>query len=99
MASHERLINQFSFFFQVQSDSLSSPQINYLHALIMKETKLSGKDVIERYRLGTSANVIKIRQALQEREIIDSLEGYPQILDPYFAEWLKTRYFGNRRFL
>lgn len=42
--------------------------------------------------------VIKIRQALQEREIIDSLEGYPQILDPYFAEWLKTRYFGNRKF-
>lgn len=98
MASHERLINQFSFFFQVQSDSLSAPQINYLYAIIMKETKLSGKDVIERYRLGTSANVIKIRQALQEREIIDSLEGYPQILDPYFAEWLKSRYFRNRRF-
>lgn len=97
MASHERLINQFSFFFQVQADSLSSPQINYLHALIMKEAKLSGKDVIERYRLGTSANVTKIRLALQDREIIDSLQGYPQILDPYFVAWLKTRYFAGRQ--
>lgn len=91
--SHERICDQLSLLFHSITDGLSATQVNFLHALCNKETAFSSKDVVEQYRLGTSGNVMKIKKALEDREIIDLIEKDISILDPYYAHWLKTRYF------
>jgi hypothetical protein len=48
---------------------------------------------LEKYKLGTSANVIKIREALLSKEIIDVNAQTIDIQDPLFKIWLKTDYF------
>ena len=68
-------------------------QLNFLKALIRGESQLSSKETINKYNLGTSANVIQIKKALIKKEIIDNPGKKIEILDPVFAIWLKKRYF------
>lgn len=91
--SLESLVLQLSMLFQNLTESLSTTQVNFLQALINEESMLSSKDIINKYYLGTSANVSRIRQALVEKEIIDTLSGKTEILDPLYRIWLKGWYF------
>lgn len=93
LESHDRISNQLSLLFQSITDGLPSTYVNFLKAILQGEKQLSSKKTIEEYQLGTSANVIKIRKALEDREIIDLMGGQIQFLDPYYAYWLKTKYF------
>jgi hypothetical protein len=49
--------------------------------------------MLQRYNLGTSANVIKIKNALIGREIIDTAENKYEFLDPMYKRWMKKYYF------
>lgn len=91
--SHERMCDQFSLFFQSLTDSLSATQVNFLEAFLNGESSMYATEILQKYKLGTSANVSKIKKALQEKEIIDFLDEKPIILDPYYAYWLQKRYF------
>ncbi|MCC7297202.1 MAG: ATPase [Bacteroidia bacterium] len=91
--AHESICNQLGLLFQMMADELPTTQLNYLKAILAGEKKLSSKDVINHYRLGTSANVVRIKQALLEKEILDETGTGPVFLDPYFAYWLKTKFF------
>jgi AAA+ ATPase superfamily predicted ATPase len=93
MESHNSICNQLGLLFQMMTDGLTTTQVNFLRALLNGVEKLSAKDTLETYRLGTSANVIRIREALVEKEILDDTEGTLQFLDPYYAYWLRTVYF------
>ena len=42
-----------------------------MKALIAGEKQLSSKQTLQAYRIGTSGNVVRIKQALMEREVID----------------------------
>jgi hypothetical protein len=64
-----------------------------MKALLDEQPHLSSKATIETYKLGTSANVIRIREALLEKEILDHTGEGLKFLDPCYAHWLKTRYF------
>jgi len=75
------------------TDTLSTNQVNLLQAIKNGETRLSSKEIIERYKLGTSANVSRIRRALIDKEIIDQTCGKIQILDPIYKAWLQKFYF------
>ncbi len=46
------------------------------------------------YNLGTSANAIRIRNSLVDKEIIDIAAGNVQFLDPMYKIWLSRYYFG-----
>lgn len=95
--SFHTLIMQLSLLFQTITDALSTTQINFLHAIVNEEEKLSSKDVINKYKLGTSANVSRMKNALIEKEIIDQLDGNIYILDPIYKAWLKTLYFKKNQ--
>ncbi len=88
--AHESLILQLSLLFQTITDELTSTQVNYLKAMIRNEKHLSSKHTIEKYNLGTSANVLRIRKALLKKEIIDKQGKSYIILDPLYKAWLKT---------
>ena len=91
----ESLVLQLSLLFQNLTESLSSTQLNFLKAIIDKVKMFSSKDTIEKYQLGTSANVIRIKKALIGKEIIDDRVGVIEILDTIFTIWLKKYYFRN----
>jgi hypothetical protein len=96
MKACEGIKEQLSLLFTGLIESLTNRQIDYLKAVISGETALSSKAVLEKYQLGTSANVIKIREALLSKEIIDVELQHIEIQDPIFKMWLKTDYFKMR---
>ena len=91
--SLESLIMQLSLLFQSLTESLSTTQVNYLQALLDGVSKLSSKKTIAKYDLGTSANVVRIKSALINREIIDEYGGHIYIQDPVYGIWLRDYYF------
>mgnify|MGYP000533682961 FL=1 len=91
----DNLLLQLGFLYQTNTDSLSNTQINFLHALTNKENKLSSKDIIRKYKLGTSANVSRIKQALENKEIIEIQGDKNEFLDPMYKHWLQKHYFKS----
>jgi AAA+ ATPase superfamily predicted ATPase len=89
------LVLQLSMLFQHLTDSLSNTQVNFLKALIQNVEQYSARDVIIEYGLGTSANVIKIKKALESREVIDIRGDKVCFLDPLYRRWLRDYYFVN----
>lgn len=92
--SYESLVMQLSMLFQTLTDNLSNTQINFLKAIINEAKQLSSKNTLHEYKLGTSANVIRIKQALFHKEIIDIHVGKIDFLDPVYKYWLKKYYFN-----
>lgn len=74
---------------------LTFNQINLLQAIIDEVRRFSSSEVLDRYQLNSSANVARIKDALQKRELIafDSEDG-AFIIDPLFKYWLKNYYFA-----
>ena len=85
--------NQLSLLFVGQIETMTSTQINFLKATLDGETALSSQENLQKYRLGSSANIKKIKNALISREIIDIYAQKIEILDPIFKLWLKEDYF------
>lgn len=91
--AHETLIAQLSLLFQCKTDELATSQLNFLHALLRGIEQFSSKETLQNYRLGTSANVVKIKKMLENREIIEIHGSKIEMLDPMYKYWLKTNYF------
>jgi hypothetical protein len=91
----EDLIMQLSMLFQMLTDDLSMKQISFLNALSNKEVQLTSQSVLKKYNLGTSANVIKIKKVLHDREIIDIVGKKIDFMDPLYKYWLKNYYFES----
>lgn len=91
--AHESLILQLDFLFQTISDNLSSTQLSFLKAVIIGIEQLSSKQTLNEFNLGTSANVLRIKKSLENKEVIDLFGGTITILDPMYKYWLKNYYF------
>lgn len=91
--AHESLILQLGLLFQSMAEGLSNTQINFLKAVLSEASLFSSKDTIQEYGLGTSANVLRIKQALVNKEIIDIQGDTIELIDPMFKYWLKKHYF------
>ncbi len=90
----QNLLNQNSILYEKEIESLSTTQINFLRAITDNiSNNFSSTKIIHEYNLGTSGNVIKIKNALIKKEIIDVIKHKPIILDPAFELWLKKIYF------
>ena len=92
-AAYNGLIDQLSLLFLNLMETFSNAQIAFLHALIAGEKQLSSKRVLQKYTIGTSGNVVRIRQNLIEREILDTKEDALVFQDPLFEGWLRKCYF------
>jgi replicative DNA helicase len=84
---------QLSLLFVGQVETMTATQLNFLKAVIDGETAFTSQENLKKYRLGTSANLKKIKNALISREIIDTVTQKVDILDPIFELWLKEEYF------
>ena len=92
----ESLVLQLSLLFQGITESLSTTQVNFLKALLDSAKMFSSKETLEKYRLGTSANIPRIKNAMIKKEIIDEQAGKIEILDPIYSIWLREYYFGGK---
>ena len=89
----EDLLDQYTILYQKEVDMLTNFQLNLLKALCNNETSLTSASVLKNYNLGTSANITRLKAALQNHEIIDVLGKKISFNDPLFELWLKKRYF------
>lgn len=81
--------------FRAWIDSLTGFQINCLKAILDGKTHLTSSETISRYGLNSSANTIRVRDALKKKELIAFNESdEPYIIDPLFELWLRTCYFN-----
>jgi uncharacterized protein len=89
MESVENLLAQNSMLYTRDTESLTNAQFNFLKALAEGvHTGLSSKEVLHKYRLGTSANAVKIKKGLIQKELIDDSNGI-HFLDPVYELWFK----------
>jgi hypothetical protein len=87
------VLDQNSILFKQKIEDLSNTQINFLKALASGvKNKFFSQRILLDYELGTSANILKIKKALQEKEIIDFLTEEPEFIDPVFKLWFNKRY-------
>jgi hypothetical protein len=89
----EDLVMQLSMLFQAITDGLNNNQISFLKAVINNVEQLSSMATIREYQFGTSANVLKIKKSLINKEIIDMQNGTINFLDPLYKYWLKKHFF------
>lgn len=91
--AYRGIVDQLSLLFQSKTEELSNSQINFLKALINGVEKLSSKETLDEYKIGSSANVVRIKKALENKEIIDIQAGQVSLMDPMYRYWLVKTYF------
>ncbi len=75
-------------------NDLTDHQLSLLRAVLDGVVKFSASDVIEKYRLNSSANVRRVKDALKKKEVLTFNEkDEPVILDPLFEYWVSNIYF------
>ena len=92
--SLQSIKHQLSLLFVGLTETLTATQLYFLRAIIDGVT-VFGQENLIKYRLRTSANVIRIKDALLSKEIIDIVSKNVEIQDPVFKLWLKEEYFKN----
>lgn len=93
--AHDSLIRQLSLIFQNLTDMLTATQINFLKALLNNEQEISSKKNLQNYKLGTSANVVRIKEALLHKDVIDIKMNEIDFIDPLFKSWLAKYYLSS----
>lgn len=89
-AALEDLLDQNSILFQRETENLSAYQINFLKALANGVSNgFSSQHILQQYRLGSSANITRLKTALQQKELIEIENGNIYIADPVFKLWFK----------
>jgi len=91
--AHNSIIDQLSMLFQSRTDELSNTQVGFLKALISGVEQFSSKETLDEFKMGTSANVVRVKKTLENKEIIDVQKGKISLLDPMYSYWLKTNFF------
>ncbi len=81
--------------FLLITDDLSTPQINFLRAVIDGVDRFSSTETIEIYQLNSSANVTRVRGALEKKEILEFIKYKPRFIDPVFEIWFRKRYMNK----
>ena len=68
---------------------LNGTQVGLLKAICNGETKLTSSEVMQKYALGTSANVLKNKAILMREDYIDVVDGQYEFVDPMFEIWFR----------
>lgn len=89
----DRLLDACEPLFIQQTEDLSAYQMNFLHALVNGvHSGFTQNAVLSNYRLGTAANVTRLKKALIQKDLITiSSPKHLEMSDPILALWLKRR--------
>lgn len=89
-AAYTDLLNQNSILYYKYIDGLTNYQLNFLHAIAEGVTsEFTKKEILERYQLGTSANIRRLKTSLEKKELIDISNKTVSFNDPVFKLWFK----------
>lgn len=89
-AACEDIIDQNTPLFEKQTENLTTYQMNFLKAVLDGvHSEFTRQEIIQKYQLGTSANVSIIKRALIKKELIEIEKRQVVISDPVMAVWLK----------
>ncbi len=91
--AHASLVEQLSLLFVTLTETLTTQQLNYLHALTAGEKAITSTEVMHNYRISSPTSVARSRKTLVEKDILDIHSGVISFQDPIYAYWLKTHYF------
>ncbi len=90
------LLNQHDALYHRLVDELTTPQLNYLRALLNGVERFTTMDTIRRFNLGSSAHVKRMTDALESKEVLDFVGEKTEWIDPLFKIWLEERFWGSR---
>ena len=83
-------------FYAIVND-LTDHQLSLLQAVLDGVVRFSASEVIEKYRLNSSANVRRVKDALKKKEVITFNEkDEPVVIDPLFEYWVSNHYFEKK---
>ena len=89
LSAREDIVGQLGLLFANITERFSATQMGLLRAIIAGEKQLSAQQTLLQYRLGTSANVVRVKRGLIESEVLDDSGGELTFLDPMFRHWLE----------
>ncbi len=91
--AYQDIIDQNTPLFEKQTESLTTYQMNFLRAIIGGVSKeFTTQDVLQKYQLGSSANVSIVKRALIKKELIEVEKQQTVIPDPVMKIWLKREF-------
>ncbi len=74
---------------------LTPNQINFVRAIVDEVPRFSSTDVLEKYKLTSSANVFRLKEAVKKKDIVTfDKNDVASFIDPMFKYWLKREYFN-----
>ena len=86
------ILDQNTPLFEKQTESLTTYQMNFLRALINGVHKeFTTQEVLQKYQLGSSANVSIVKRALEKKELIEIEKNQVTLPDPVMKVWLKRK--------
>lgn len=87
------LVSTNEALYMQQVEPLSSYQMNLLRAIVSGiHQRFNEKRVRSQFDLGSPSNMVRLRTALIERDLIYSEMNQLHITDPVFAIWFKKRF-------
>lgn len=88
--AYQDILDQNTPLFEKQTESLTTYQMNFLRAIIDGvHSEFATQDVLQKYNLGSSANVSIVKRALVKKELIEVEKRHVIIPDPVMSVWLK----------
>lgn len=89
-AAYEDIIAQNTPLFEKQTENLTTYQMNFLRAIVDGvHEEFTSQEILQRYHLGSSANVSTVKRALVKKELIEIEKRRVIIPDPVMEVWLK----------
>jgi hypothetical protein len=84
------LFNQNSILFYRYVEELTGFQINFLRAVADDiSSEFTKTEILQKYQLGTSANIKRLKDALEKKELIDITGKTVTFNDPVFKLWFR----------
>lgn len=94
--AYQDLIDQNTPLFEKQTENLSAYQMNFLRALVDGvHSEFTSAEILQKYQLGSSANVSIVKRALIKKELIETENKQVFLADPVMKLWLKQEYLNH----
>lgn len=89
----DELFAQSSALFMQQIEGLTSYQMNFIRAICSGiHDGFGTQNIMSSFNLGTKSNLNRIKTALTEKEIIETIDRQVYLADPIFELWFKKTY-------
>ena len=90
--AYRNLLDENTPLFMEKTERLTAYQINFLRAIIAGiHTDFGTTAIREEYNLGSASNIVRIKDALTEKEFIDVTPKGVFIADPILEKWLQKK--------